>query len=67
MSPRRMACIGPGDRPCPARAWFYYPGVGRPRSFCAYCYRLRRLERMRLDWAVKGDVWRAASGGGEAA
>jgi hypothetical protein len=75
MSPRRVACIGPGDRPCPARAWFYYPGVGRPRSFCAYCYRLRIAERNRENWAVKGPRWnndrrqrdRAASGGGEAA
>jgi hypothetical protein len=35
---RRIECKGPGDRPCPAHAWWYYAGRGRPREFCALCY-----------------------------
>jgi hypothetical protein len=40
MSPRRLECRGPGDRPCPAHAWWYSAPRGRPREFCAVCYPL---------------------------
>ena len=33
---RRLECIGAG-RPCPAHAWWYQEGAGRPRLRCPTC------------------------------
>ena len=42
---RRLECIGAG-RPCPAHAWWYQEGVGRPRLRCPTCSaEARRISR----------------------
>jgi hypothetical protein len=45
---RRVYCVGPGERPCPARAWWYYAGFGRPRTICRVCQAPRRNWRQRV-------------------
>jgi hypothetical protein len=60
---RRIYCAGT-DRPCPAHAWFYYSGSGRPVERCSLCAREHHLARKRgnaADHSWKLRVVAAAS------
>jgi hypothetical protein len=65
---RRLYCAGT-DRTCPAHAWFYYSGQGRPRERCRVCWlaheRARKLGNQR-DFAWKANAIREADGAARA-
>jgi hypothetical protein len=47
MSARRVYCVGTAERPCPAHAWWYCAGPGRPRERCRLCWPLHESARRR--------------------
>jgi hypothetical protein len=42
---RRVYCAGTEARPCPAHAYWFYEGTGRPRERCPVCWLEHETER----------------------
>jgi hypothetical protein len=53
---RRIACLGTKERPCPAHAWWYSAGRGRPRERCGVCWPVHEAERRREN--SRNDGWK---------
>lgn len=52
---RRVYCAGT-DRPCPAHAWWFYEGTGRPRERCPRCWAEHDRERRRENH--RNEAWK---------
>jgi hypothetical protein len=53
---RRISCLGTKERPCPAHAWWYSAGPGRPRERCPVCWPLHEAARRREN--SRNDGWK---------